>query len=992
MSATRVSSNKVRDPRDSFGFLVGLAVVTLALAPKPCAGRPPQLAPECGNAVTPVKEADHPPFPAYYRSTPGATRVIVFVHGITGNGKSSWTAKNGTYWPALVASDRAFDGFDIYVAEYPTSPFGTCMSIPDVATRLQTYLAHDGVFAHREVIFVGHSMGGLIIRALLLQYRDLVSSVAALVFLGTPTMGSATAEHAAHISRCRQLDDMARIDINSFLKSQQNQWMADAKLSHVPTYCGFEEKTRLGSRAVTRESATALCNKVSQSLFADHSGVVKPLCNRSDSHLFLAQVIRDLPPNPAAPAAPPAVRAAQGSPVSRSVLSSVLTVSPVDPVAALVDSMTVEELVGQTLMVGVSAAVDDGEAELLELIATAKVGGVALYEDSIRPLDGAGENPDAPEAIAALTRRLQSQAYANAPDGRRLPLFIATDQEGGLNMRVESGVARVPAAMYIGATRNQCFAFEAGRAIGEELRQLGFNMVFAPVADLNNNTTNTVIGMRAFGAHPAVVTPLATGFARGLQMAGVAAVEKHFPGHGNSGDDPHFVLPLATYADWSQLVTETGPFTALFRNGWADGVMTSHILVKPLDFDQPVTLSQKAVAGFLRNDLSYDGVVITDDITEMTGILLDETRARVRTREDVVLQAYEAGHDIVLLGRLHRSEGEKLRSGVEAFSIPEFRRLLPSIVAYFSDPGHPERLASLKKSVYRIARLKGKIVSAQRFGGTVQWQSAFDPDAFDRQVQRDREVAEAVAREAVVLVSEDGRFVENPERDAKYFRKGKGPLSRGMLREAGDRIVIASAMRLPSSVLSDELSRKAKIPRGSIVEIPMVYGWSSEREEEGRKIWAKRVLAEHVLYVTRDWKTGVLGLRTDRIDVKVQEIVRKSQGARVLIFTVVTFDQVEILRRVAEQLRGEGGLEIVVLLFREPYSLPLGIYEQRNVIVLEVSLFPNLNPVVDVLVGAFIPKGIGYLPFSIEPRVRRDLVVGVAVTPCDDERMTKGVN
>ena len=128
---------------------------------------------------------------------------MVLVHGITGDGVSSWTSRNGTYWPNLMKEDPAFDDFDIYAYEYPTGIFGECMAVSDLATDMHAHLKSDSVFEeHEKVIFVPHSMGGLVVRTFLLRYRESADKVLMIIFFGTPTAGSRKANMASLLPTC----------------------------------------------------------------------------------------------------------------------------------------------------------------------------------------------------------------------------------------------------------------------------------------------------------------------------------------------------------------------------------------------------------------------------------------------------------------------------------------------------------------------------------------------------------------------------------------------------------------------------------------------------------------------------------------------------------------------------------------------------------------------------------------------------------------------
>jgi beta-N-acetylhexosaminidase len=206
----------------------------------------------------------------------------------------------------------------------------------------------------------------------------------------------------------------------------------------------------------------------------------------------------------------------------------------------------------------------------------------------------------------AQARALVEETLAAA--GR--PLVIAIDQEGGGVVRLQ-GVAVAPSAMALGAVDDPALTERLGAATGRGLRAIGVNVDFAPVADVQSNPGNPIVGDRAFGADPVLVGRHVAAFVRGLQATGVAATLKHFPGHGDVAVDSHLALPRLD-ADQGRLETlEWPPFVAGIDAG-AAAAMSGHLLVPALDPELPATLSRAILGGALRRRLGFEGTLFTD--------------------------------------------------------------------------------------------------------------------------------------------------------------------------------------------------------------------------------------------------------------------------------------------------------------------------------------------------------------------------------------------
>ncbi|MGW0649039.1 glycoside hydrolase family 3 protein [Streptomyces umbrinus] len=284
---------------------------------------------------------------------------------------------------------------------------------------------------------------------------------------------------------------------------------------------------------------------------------------------------------------------------------------------ALISRMTLEEKVGQLFVMrvyGHSATAPDqadidanlkeiGVRDAAELIAKYRVGGIIYF--------GWAHNTRDPHQIADLSNGIQKASLAQP---RGLPVLISTDQEHGIVARVGRPATLFPGAMALGAGGSRTDARTAGRIGGAELRAMGVRQDYAPVADVNVNPANPVIGVRSFGADPQAVAGMVAAQVKGYQSAGVAATSKHFPGHGDTETDSHYGFPVIehTEAQWAEL--DAPPFRAAIAAG-IDSIMTAHIMVPALDpSGDPATLSRPILTGILRERLGYDGVVVTDSL------------------------------------------------------------------------------------------------------------------------------------------------------------------------------------------------------------------------------------------------------------------------------------------------------------------------------------------------------------------------------------------
>jgi pimeloyl-ACP methyl ester carboxylesterase len=221
----------------------------------------------------------------YIKQGPGNQSVIVFVHGIFGDSISTWTNRNGAYWPALLTSDEFFSSYDAYVYEYTSRFVGSAFSIDEIAENMRLIFDADLVSDHKEIIFVSHSMGGLATRVYLNKNRNAAARVRLAYFYSTPTTGSELASIASLASGNPQLAKMRPMQSAEYLGDLQRQWLNIN--FEVPSFCAYEKQSTYGVNVVTQASASNLCNRRLDPIDADHLTIVKPASPRDTAYLAL---------------------------------------------------------------------------------------------------------------------------------------------------------------------------------------------------------------------------------------------------------------------------------------------------------------------------------------------------------------------------------------------------------------------------------------------------------------------------------------------------------------------------------------------------------------------------------------------------------------------------------------------------------------------------------------------------------------------------------
>ncbi len=300
----------------------------------------------------------------------------------------------------------------------------------------------------------------------------------------------------------------------------------------------------------------------------------------------------------------------------------------------LSDEMSLEQKVGQLFFVRIEwlANENTGVKVLSDSAASALrkygVGGIVLFK----------ENIDTPEQLSSLTKALQ--------EASGIPLLISADEEGGKVLRVGSNpnfdVAEIPSMEEIGATNDPENAADVGKTLAEYLLRYGINTDFAPVADLSSQRDGGVIGDRSFGNDPEITSDMLTAEITAMRESGLVTCAKHYPGHGATSDDTHNGY-AAVYKTWDELCAhELIPFKAAIKAD-TDMIMAAHISLPNVTKDDlPASLSFELITGKLREELGYDGVVITDALA--MGAVKDNY-----TSGEAAVLAIKAGCDLLLI-------------------------------------------------------------------------------------------------------------------------------------------------------------------------------------------------------------------------------------------------------------------------------------------------------------------------------------------------------
>jgi beta-N-acetylhexosaminidase len=325
-----------------------------------------------------------------------------------------------------------------------------------------------------------------------------------------------------------------------------------------------------------------------------------------------------------------------------------------DRIIEMVEKMTIEQKIGQLVITGYGSVDEVINSDI-------SFGGVILF----------GRNIKSVSETKGDIARLQGSF--------NIPLFISVDQEGGRVTRLPKEYGSFESALDVGKKNDPKYAYDYGTRTATALKDMGFNLNFAPVCDIFSNPDNTVIADRAYGKDPETVSKMAVEVLKGLRDNKIIPTAKHFPGHGDTSVDSHYGLPVVKKSLNDLYGFELVPFMEAIKNN-VEMIMTGHIVVKEVD-SLPSTLSKKLVTDLLRNEMNYKGVVITDDLG--MNAISDEYSIGQAS-----VMAFNAGCDIILCAQNIEKGKAAYNSLLDAFNRGEVSE---------------ERV---NESVYRILKLK----------------------------------------------------------------------------------------------------------------------------------------------------------------------------------------------------------------------------------------------------------------------------------------------
>ena len=305
-------------------------------------------------------------------------------------------------------------------------------------------------------------------------------------------------------------------------------------------------------------------------------------------------------------------------------------------VDSVFDSMTLDERIGQLIILKTDPGSSNQES-MIKKINDYKIGGILFTGGTLSD---------------------QAESTNACQSASRIPLWIAFDGEWGLSMRLND-TPRFPRNIMLGAITDNDLIRLYGEEMGRECRELGVQINFAPVLDVNDNPDNPVIGTRSFGENPQAVSKKGIAYAKGLESQRIIAVGKHFPGHGNTSEDSHKILPIVNRSKNQLDKVELYPFSQFVQEGFA-GIMVGHLSVPALDRSPNLaaTFSPKIISGLLKRDWGFNGLSITDAL-EMKG-------AAVSKKDNSCVLALLAGNDILLCPQRISSDFAAIKKAIDS--------------------------------------------------------------------------------------------------------------------------------------------------------------------------------------------------------------------------------------------------------------------------------------------------------------------------------------
>ncbi len=338
-----------------------------------------------------------------------------------------------------------------------------------------------------------------------------------------------------------------------------------------------------------------------------------------------------------------------------------------EKVNEIISNLTLEEKIAQMLIISTN------ETKMSEKLKSEleSVGGIILFSKNITTYD----------QTLNFINDIKSTA--------KIPMFISVDEEGGKVQRLTSlkdiKLKSIPSMFYVGKKNNEELSYNVGKLLAERLRALGFNMDFAPVVDVIDSEDNKVIGTRSFSTDESVVSNMAFNLYTGLMDNNVIGVYKHFPGHGYANGDSHLGLPVIDKTKEELLNVDLVPYKEAIEKG-LEVIMVAHLSLPKITNDNtPSSLSKEIVTDLLRNELHFNGVVITDGLNM-------KALTNNYSEKEIYERAINAGVDILLIPVSSKSAIEKIKSSISEGIIDENR---------------------INESVKRILKLKYKYLNSE---------------------------------------------------------------------------------------------------------------------------------------------------------------------------------------------------------------------------------------------------------------------------------------
>lgn len=413
-----------------------------------------------------------------------------------------------------------------------------------------------------------------------------------------------------------------------------------------------------------------------------------------------------------------------------------------DKYSAIAEKMSPSQLAGQVMMIGYTG--NEPSPEVISWIKNRNIGGIKIF----------GWNAD---NLYTLSRSIKEMQGASAESEYKIPLFIATDQEGGWVRHIKGNSSITAGNMSLGASQIINDSYMTGMYIGRELKTIGINMNFAPTVDVLTNHEANVIGPRAFSDNPLKTAVLAAAFVNGMKKSGIICTAKHFPGHGRTEDDSHGKLPVINTTLEELRSTDLLPYDFLIREE-LPAVMSGHLAFPEITGNNsPASLSPFLLKQILREDMGFSGIIITDDM-QMNGAL------SMSSITESCLSALKAGNDMIMVSR----------------DLADYENIRDRIINEIKNDREFEK--QIRESVRRILRTKIQYLSAGGKERNVSSIPSEDAEAFFLQqafrsvslIDEDKPLKKPQKGEKILLAGPHRLFFEEglkrfPRADTYYF-------------------------------------------------------------------------------------------------------------------------------------------------------------------------------------------------------------------------------